>query len=75
MAGKGWQLPSPAMHFFTARIPTTIASDFSSLIDSPAANNLGFYRALSCSEEQGVMEKFRPYALPSPQWIQQHQKS
>ena len=51
------------------------ASDSSSLIDSPAANNLGFYRALSCSEEQGVMEKFRPYALPSPQWIQQHQKS
>ena len=49
------------------------ASDSSSLIDSPAANNLGFYRALSCSEEQGVMEKFRPYALPSPQWIQQHQ--
>ena len=42
------------------------AADSSSLIDSPAANNLGFYRALSCSEEQGVMEKFRPYALPSP---------
>jgi hypothetical protein len=21
MAGKGWQLPSPAMHFFIAKIP------------------------------------------------------
>jgi hypothetical protein len=51
------------------------ASDSSSLIDSPAANNLGFYRALSCSEEQGVMEKFRPYALPSAQWIQEHQRA
>jgi hypothetical protein len=51
------------------------ANDSSSLIDSPAANNLGFYRALSCSEEKGVMEKFRPYALPSPQWIQEHQRA
>ncbi|MDA8377841.1 MAG: FtsK/SpoIIIE domain-containing protein [Planctomycetia bacterium] len=49
------------------------ASDSSSLIDSPAANNLGFYRAMACSEERGVMEKFRPYALPSSQWIQDHQ--
>ncbi len=49
------------------------AADSSSLIDSPAANNLGFYRGLSCSEEQGVMEKFRPYALPGPAWIQSHQ--
>ncbi len=50
------------------------AADSSSLIDSPAANNLGFYRALSCSEEQGVMEKFRPYALPGAVWIQSHQR-
>ncbi len=48
------------------------ATDSSNLIDSPAANTLGFYRALSCSEEQGVMEKFRPYALPSAAWIQEH---
>ena len=45
------------------------ASDSSNLIDSPAANKLGFYRALAYSEEQGVMEKFRPYALPSTQWL------
>jgi hypothetical protein len=46
------------------------SNDSSTLIDSPAANKLGFFRALSYSEEQGVMEKFRPYALPSGEWLQ-----
>ena len=41
------------------------ANDSSVLIDSPAANRLGFYRALLCSEERGTQEKFRPYAVPS----------
>ncbi|MGC8553317.1 MAG: FtsK/SpoIIIE domain-containing protein [Phycisphaerae bacterium] len=44
------------------------AADSSSLIDSPAANKLGFYRALACSEEQGGTEKFRPYFLPDAHW-------
>jgi hypothetical protein len=46
------------------------AADSSNLIDSPAANKLGFYRALSYSEEQGTMEKFRPYALPDKPWLE-----
>ena len=46
------------------------AADSSNLIDSPAANKLGFYRALSYSEEQGTMEKFRPYALPDKAWLE-----
>jgi hypothetical protein len=46
------------------------ANDSSNLIDSPAANKLGFHRALAYSEEQGVMEKFRPYALPGHDWFQ-----
>jgi hypothetical protein len=45
------------------------ANDSSALIDSPAANRLGFFRAIAYSEEQGVMEKFRPYALPPVDWI------
>ena len=45
------------------------AADSSNLIDSPMANKLGFYRALAYSEEQGVMEKFRPYALPTKAWM------
>jgi hypothetical protein len=46
------------------------ANDSSSLIDSPAANKLGFYRAIAYSEEQGVMEKFRPYAPPPGDWLE-----
>jgi len=45
------------------------AADSSNLIDSPAANKLGFHRALAYSEEQGVVEKFRPYGLPSAEWL------
>lgn len=40
------------------------ATDSSNLIDTPAANRLGLYRALYHSEEQGIMEKFRPYGVP-----------
>ncbi|MFI5378952.1 MAG: FtsK/SpoIIIE domain-containing protein [Tepidisphaerales bacterium] len=47
------------------------ANDSSNLIDSPAANKLGFNRALSFSEEQGVLEKFRPYSLPDREWFAQ----
>ncbi len=46
------------------------ANDSSNLIDSPAANKLGFHRALAYSEEQGTLEKFRPYALPEAAWLQ-----
>jgi ABC-type multidrug transport system fused ATPase/permease subunit len=41
------------------------AADSATLIDSAAANKLGSYRAIYFSEEQGVIEKFRPYALPA----------
>lgn len=47
------------------------ATDSSNLMDSPAANKLGMFRALLYSEEQGVMEKFRPYALPASAWIEE----
>ena len=40
------------------------AADSSNLIDNPAANKLGPNRALVYSEEQGTMERFRPYAVP-----------
>jgi DNA segregation ATPase FtsK/SpoIIIE, S-DNA-T family len=46
------------------------ATDSSNLIDSPAANKLGFHRALAYSEEQGTLEKFRPYALPQKHWLE-----
>ena len=45
------------------------ASDSSNLIDATTANQLGLHRALLYSEEQGSIEKFRPYALPDRAWL------
>jgi energy-coupling factor transporter ATP-binding protein EcfA2 len=47
------------------------ANDSSNLIDSPAANKLGANRALAYSEEQGVMEKFRPYGFADKAWLEE----
>jgi len=47
------------------------AADSSSLIDSPAGNKLGLHRALLYSEEQGNMEKFRPYGAAPPAFLAQ----
>jgi ABC-type multidrug transport system fused ATPase/permease subunit len=45
------------------------AADSSNLIDSPIANQLGFHRALLYSEEQGGLEKFRPYDALPDDWL------
>src|SRR5262249_18552568 len=42
----------------------------STLIDSPAASKLGENRALYYSEEENRIEKFRPYGLPEPGWLE-----
>ncbi|MES2707278.1 MAG: FtsK/SpoIIIE domain-containing protein [Verrucomicrobiota bacterium] len=47
------------------------ANDSSSLIDSPAAGNLGLHRALFHNEHDGTLETFRPYAPPDPAWLAQ----
>jgi hypothetical protein len=60
-----------AMREFDNRVLMQMsATDSSNLMDSPAANKLGMFRALLYSEEQGVMEKFRPYAVPASTWIE-----
>jgi energy-coupling factor transporter ATP-binding protein EcfA2 len=46
-------------------------SDSSNLIDSPVANRLGQFRALFYNEDEGRVEKFRPYGMPSAEWIEQ----
>ena len=43
-------------------------NDSSTLIDTPAAGRLGFHRALFSYEEEGRLEKFRPYGLPPDDW-------
>lgn len=45
------------------------AEDSGSLIDSAAASMLGPYRAYFYDEDRGVLEKFRPYALPPDEWF------
>ncbi|OHB62308.1 MAG: hypothetical protein A2Y76_01055 [Planctomycetes bacterium RBG_13_60_9] len=45
------------------------ATDSSNLVDSPIANQLGFHRALLYSEEQGGLEKFRPYDVLRDDWL------
>jgi hypothetical protein len=46
------------------------ATDSSNLIDTPLASKLGLHRALFHSEEQGRLEKFRPYGPPSESWLE-----
>jgi len=45
------------------------AADSSNLIDSPIANQLGLHRAILYSQEQGTIEKFRPYAIIDDDWL------
>jgi energy-coupling factor transporter ATP-binding protein EcfA2 len=44
-------------------------TDSSTLIDTPLASRLGLYRALLYTEDQGRLEKFRPYGLPTVEWL------
>ena len=46
------------------------ANDSSHLIDSPAASMLGLQRAIFNSEDSGIQEKFRPWALAPGEWLQ-----
>ena len=48
------------------------ANDSSSFIDSPLASRLGTHRALLYREETGTLEKFRPYGLPSADWLKDY---
>lgn len=45
-------------------------ADSSNLIDTPAASRLGTHRAFVYRGDTGTVEKFRPYAAPSDEWLQ-----
>lgn len=49
------------------------ATDSSHLMDSAGASNLGAYRGLLCDHDRGQSEKFRPYGIPTSEWLQQFQ--
>jgi hypothetical protein len=61
---------SSVRHFDHRILFQMSATDSSNLIDSPLANHLGAHRALLYSEEQGTIEKFRPYEVPSNEWLE-----
>ena len=46
------------------------ATDSSNFIETPIAGKLGQNRALLYLEEHGTHEKFRPYGLPSDEWLE-----
>jgi hypothetical protein len=61
-----------AMREFEMRILFQMsANDSSNIIDSPLAGKLGPNRAYLHSEEQGKLEKFRPYGLPTDRLLAQ----
>ncbi len=45
-------------------------TDSGLLLDSPQASRLGPHRAYFASEEQNRLEKFRPYGVPTSEWLQ-----
>ena len=61
-----------AIREFESRVLFQVsATDSAHLLDSPAASKLGPNRALFASEEQNRLEKFRPYGLPSAEWLEE----
>jgi len=63
-------LDRQAMRDFEMRVLFQMsAADSSNLMDSPAASKLSNYTAIFYSDERGVAEKFRPYGLPQPEWL------
>ena len=51
------------------------ANDSSTLMDTPIASRLGPQRAIYYTEDQGKIEKFRPYALPALEWLRAWRKN
>lgn len=47
------------------------ANDSAMLMESPRAANLGLYRAIFYNEQKGYTELFRPYSLPTNEWIEE----
>ena len=46
------------------------AQDSSVFLDSPIASRLGLFRAVFQNEDEGRLEKYRPYALPSQAYLE-----
>ncbi len=65
------QLNRKAISEFELRVLFQMsATDSASLMDSPAAGNLGLHRAILYNAQAGTAETFRPYALPDKGWVE-----
>jgi hypothetical protein len=63
-------LLSRAQREFVMRVAFQMSTDDSAnLIDTPAASKLGQHRALFYDEEENRIDKFRPYGIPSQEWL------
>jgi len=72
MTNLNRSLERRALREFAMRVAFQMsAEDSANLLDSPLASKLGPYRALFYDEEEGRLEKFRPYGLPSETWLSQ----
>lgn len=59
-----------AMREFEMRVCFQMsAADSSNLLDTPAASKLSPSRALLYNDETGQAEKFRPYGMPTEEWL------
>jgi DNA segregation ATPase FtsK/SpoIIIE, S-DNA-T family len=65
------QLNRKAISEFELRVLFQMsATDSASLMDAPAAGNLGLHRAILYNAQAGTAETFRPYALPDREWVE-----
>lgn len=65
-------IPRKLMAEFEMRVLFQMsANDSANLIDSPAASTLGLHRALLYNEHLGILEPFRPYAMPDSAWLEE----
>lgn len=63
-------LDRAALREFAMRVLMQMSqNDSTALIDVPSAATLGRNRALFHSEDESTVEKFRPYAVPSEDWL------
>lgn len=70
MTNLNRSLDRRAMREFSLRVAFQMSTEDSvNLIDTPAASKLGPYRGLFYSEDEGRLEKFRPYSAPNEAWL------
>jgi S-DNA-T family DNA segregation ATPase FtsK/SpoIIIE len=75
LSNAGRAFDRPAMREFASRVLFQMSpADSSNLIDGPAASRLGTNRGYLHEEEQGRLEKFRPFGLPPAEFLADYRR-